>query len=428
MVVTRWLIATCCLLLCGTAVRADGLRAGVARIDITPPVGFAMWGYSARHAAPSKGVLDALHARALVLETGNDRLALVSLDLGRAPTRQSTAAIRKRVQAATGIEHIFLVASHTHHGPVIELDNWPDPQNSYVRKLEKKIADVIIEANKQLKPARLGIGSKQVPLNRNRHSRRTDKPVDRELLVLRIEDRQGKPIAHAVNFAAHATLQDSKVRKFSADYPGVMARLVEKETGAPCLFLQGAAGDLSANPGETKGPDGFGKALGQEVLSVIKTIRCRELGKVVLRVREEDFKFRCRLDVGNPLIKAMLGIAFFPDLIDFYEKEYRDGVRPHLTTALLNHNIAFVGVSGEFFCGHSLSLKRRARLDHVFFLGYCNDYQQYFPTIEAAAEGGYGTDPTVSPAQLGAGERMIDRALLHLYEMRGNLKALPPEK
>ncbi len=83
--------------------------------------------------------------------------------------------------------------------------------------------------------------------------------------------------------------------------------------------------------------------------------------------------------------------------------------------------------------GRALSLKRRARLEHVFFLGYCNDYQQYFPTIEAAAEeaaaeGGYGADATVSPAEVGAGERMIDRALIHLYKMRGKMPNLPPKK
>jgi hypothetical protein len=62
------------------------------------------------------------------------------------------------------------------------------------------------------------------------------------------------------------------------------------------------------------------------------------------------------------------------------------------------------------------------------FLGYCNDYQQYFPTIEAAGEGGYGADPAVSPVEVGAGERMIDQALVHLYKMRGKLPTIPPEK
>jgi hypothetical protein len=401
----------------------DSLEAGAARTDITPPTGYAMWGYGARHDAASVGVLDPLHARALVLSAGKDRMALVSLDLGRAPTRASTAAIRSRVKAA-GIEHVFLVASHTHHAPVLELDDWPTPQTSYVRDLERKLGDVILEAARALKPARLGVAAKEVGWNRNRHSKRPDKPVDRELLVLRVEDADGKVIAHAVNFAAHPTSIDARTLKFSADYPGALATLIEKETGAPCLFLQGAAGDLSTERG-AKGYLEFGQAVGRDALTLARTIRCSVGEKTTLQMREEDFTFRPRLDLSNPVIVAALRRAFFPGIVAFYEREYRDGVRPHLSVALLDGRIGFVGVSGEFFCEHALSLKRRARLEHLFFLGYCNDYQQYFPTIQAASEGGYGTEPGVSPAELGAGERIMDRALIHLYQLRGKLRELP---
>ncbi len=426
-------ILFCLLLLVPTSARTgEELQAGAASMDITPPIGFAMWGYAARKDQPSLGVRDPLRARALVLAAADKRLALVSLDLGRAPTRASLAIIRQHLKSV-GIEHLFLVASHTHHGPVLELDNWPSEKNSYVRQLEQKLADVILHAAKAAKPARFGISSKQMKLNRNRHSRRDDAPVDRELLVLRVEDQDGNPIAHAVNFAAHPTLRDIAERKFSADYPGVLAELVEKETHVPCLFLQGAAGDLSANVPGGGGADQFGQALGHEVLALVKDIRCtaRRAGGVnppVLQMREEDFTFKPRLNLSNPLVRATLNQAFFPELIAFYEREYREGVRPHLTVALLDGRIGFVGVSGEFFCGHALSLKRRARLDHLFFLGYCNDYQQYFPTIEAASEGGYGTVPPISNAEIGAGERIMDRALIHLYQMRGQLLDRPAVK
>ena len=85
---------------------------------------------------------------------------------------------------------------------------------------------------------------------------------------------------------------------------------------------------------------------------------------------------------------------------------------------MLDGNIGFVGVSGEFFSEHALSLKRRARLPHLFFLGYCNDYQQYFPTIQAVSEGGYGTGVPVSVAEMGAGEKVINRAVINLYQLR----------
>lgn len=411
-----------CLFVSVLDVRAEGLQAGAAKTDITPPLGYAMWGYGARHDAPSVGVLDLLHARALVLTTGESSMALVSLDLGRAPTRASMETIRTRVRTATGIEHLFLVGSHTHHGPVIEVDTWPSPQNSYVRQLEQKLSDLIIEAFKTRQPAQFGIASKQVNFNRNRHSKLAEKPVDHELLVLRVETVTAKPIAHAVNFAAHPTMHEAKVLKFSADYPGAMAGLVEQETGVPCLFLQGAAGDLSANPGEERGPEKFGQALGREILALAKTIRCQSPGSPTLQVREDSFQFKNRIDLGNMMIRAAMVAAFYKELVESFEREYRDGVRPRMTVALLDGRIGFVGVSGEFFCSHALQLKRRARLDHLFFLGYCNDYHQYFPTIESAAEGGYGTEPPVAPAEIGAGERMMDRALVHLYQMRGKLQ------
>jgi hypothetical protein len=409
------------------AAMAEELHAGAAKVDITPPIGCPMWGYGARHDAPCRGVLDPLQARALVLAVGSDKIALVSLDLGRAPPRQSTAAIRAKVKTA-GIEHIFLCASHTHHGPVLELSDWPDPQHSYLHDLEQKLADVIIEANKNLQSARIGFASKEVPFNRNRHSRLPEKPVDRELLVMRVEDLHGKVIASGVNFAAHPTMRDAKDMRFSADYPGSLAIVVEKETAAPCLFLQGAAGDLSANPGTDAGPDRFGQRLGREVLDMAKTIRCGETDKHQLKRAEDDFCFKCRIDLANPAIKATYVNAFFQGIVDFYDREYREGVRPHLTTALLDGKIGIVGVSGEFFCAHSINLKKRARLEHLLFLGYCNDYQQYFPTIEAAAEGGYGADATVSAAEVGAGEQIMNRALIRLYEMRGKLKDLRPKE
>jgi hypothetical protein len=156
-----------------------------------------------------------------------------------------------------------------------------------------------------------------------------------------------------------------------------------------------------------------------------KSIHCQADHKPSLLAEDQDFRFKTRVNLGNPLIKGVFVRAFFRDLVDFYDQEYREGSRPHLSVALLNQGIGFVGVSGEFFCRHSLDLKRRARLDHLFFLGYCNDYQQYFPTIETAAEGGYGADPGVSNAEVGAGERMMDEALILLYRMRGKYPDMP---
>lgn len=413
----RLLIAAmACLGVPGVA-RAD-FEAGAAKADITPPTGYPMWGYASRKDKPCEGVRDPLHARALVLKTDDTKVALVSLDLGRAPTRESMKRIRDALKP-DGFADLFLVASHTHHGPVIEIDTWPKGGKPYVRDLEEKLVAVIRKADAARKPALYGVESTETALNRNRQSKRKDAPVDRELLVLRVEDIAGKPIAHVVNFTAHPTMLPADLLKFSADYPGAMAKHVEAETGVPCLFLQGLAGDLSPNPpAGVKGPDEFGKRLGEAVLALAKDIQPTGKGST-LAARREEFAFKCVIDVKYVLVRGALERAFFPDLVAFFEREYADGVRPALSVAVLDNSLGFVGVSGEFFCEHALSLKRRARLPHLFVCGYCNDYHQYFPTIQAVSEGGYGTGLPVSVAELGAGEKVIDRALIHLYQLRG---------
>lgn len=415
----------CCLLLVllvALPCRGDALRAGASRADITPPPGHPMWGYAARRDAPCLGVRDRLFARVLVLEADGRRMALVGLDLGRAPTRDSSAAIREQARRKAGIDAVFLVASHTHHGPMLEDDAWPTPQTSYIRQLEERLVVALVAAARQLRPARLAVASKQTTLNRNRHSRRPDAPVDRDLLVLGVASLDGRPIAHAVNFAAHPTMLPTGLHRFSADYPGALCGQVEQTTAAPCLFLQGAGGDLSPNqpPGGTT-PERFGAAVAGEVLALIRGMTYQPAAPT-LRLHREELVFPSRIDLTNPLWRLSLSAAFFPELVRHYLREYRQGVRPELNLAVLDGRIGFVGVSGEFFCGHALHLKRRARLEHLFFLGYCNDYHQYFPTLEAASEGGYGTEVYISPAALGAGEKIMDRALLGLYRLRGKLR------
>ena len=108
------------------------LRAGVARVDITPPPGELMWGYENRR-QPATGTLDPLYARVLVLEAGPEkssrRLALVTLDLGRSFGPSSLARLRAAAQQSSGIACLLVAASHTHSAPVIrdEYRNAPPP-------------------------------------------------------------------------------------------------------------------------------------------------------------------------------------------------------------------------------------------------------------------------------------------------------------
>ncbi len=407
-----------------------GLQAGAARREITPREPVPMWGYGARHDKLSDGVLDPLYAVALVIQAGSHKIAIVGLDLGRSPNERSLQIIRKRILDEAGIENSFIAGSHTHHGPVLELTDEAgkgkgkfDAALRYYGQLEDSIVAAIVEANKKLVPAKIAAGSTQLEgFNTNRQTKLTPKTSDRELAVLRVDDASGHPIAILVNFAAHPTLLPSSLMKFSADYVGMMKNAVARETGATVLFMQGAAGDQSVERTGHSDPQSAGEALGREVIQLSGSLKPQDVANPSLTVREDRFQFGSRTNFKDPFTTMAFGAAFFPELVPNYLDEYKDGIRPRLTVATLNQDIAFIGVSGEFFSNHSLRLKERARVPHLFFLGYCNGYHQYFPTIEAVAEGGYGADREVSPVEIGAGEQLMNKALLWLYQMRGKIK------
>lgn len=408
------------------AVAAD-FRAGTAKRDITPTKPIPMWGYGDRHDALSTGTLDPLHAKALVLETGDTRLAIVTLDIGRGPTAAMMERIRPAVADQAGVDHVLISGSHTHHGPVIELldepekgmERFPDAV-AYAKAFEQSVIDVIVEAASATEAARIGWGSAEVKMNRNRQTKFEPKPTDSELTVIRIDGADGTPLAVLVNYAAHPTMVSGADLRFSAEYPGQMMNTVEAEIGGQCMFLQGASGDLSVSTTEEmQGIEKFGAALGKEVLAVNAGIETSAPEKPSIQLENEEFAFKTRIPIDNPAVLQLLKAAFFPELVDAFRDEFGgDMIRPAMTTVLINKELAIVGVSGEFFCNHANRLKARSRVKTIV-QGYCNGHHMYFPTIEAAFEGGYGADQTVSWVPIGAGEQMMDKALINIYEMLG---------
>jgi len=418
------------------ASRADEphFKVGFAQKDVTPQVPMPMWGYGARKDMLSEGTLDPLMAKAIVIEVESSRVALMGLDLGRAPTTAMMELIRATVLEKAKIEHVLIVGSHTHHGPVLELTDREgfgkgrfDPAVGYLKTLPELLSSVIIDAASNLQPARIGITSAEVPYNRNRHSKRMPPARDPLLSVMRFDDPTGKPIATLVNFAGHPVMTDERILKFSADYPGFLTNYVQRETGAPCVFIQGASGDMSVNAINVSGPQAFGELLGQECVKLAKSIETKSPEKPSLQGRVDRFLFSMRVNFNNPAVVFAYGQQFFPELIQNFAEEYKEGLRPELNTILLNREIAIVGGSGEFFSNHAVRLRERSYVKHTLFFGYCNGYMNYFPTIEAVSEGGYGADAPVSPVQIGAGEEMMNRALINIYSMLGKITEGKPE-
>ncbi len=406
-------------------------KAGAAKRDITPKEPVPMWGYGERHAELSDGILDPLFASAIVIQAGDSKLAIIGLDLGRSPSEKSLQRIRERIKSAAGIEHSFIAGSHTHHGPVLELTDEKgkgkgrfDAAIRYYQQMEDGIVDAIVEADKSLVPVKIANGIKELDdFNRNRHTKLQPAPVDRSLGVMRLDDAStGKSVAVLVTFTGHPTSIPAQTRKFSADYVGAMKSTVEKELGGTAIFMQGASGDLSINKSSHGDHVGFGQALGREVLKLAASLQPVLVDKPSLVVKEEQFRFDSRTDLSNPMVRIAFSAAFFPELVSNFMDEFADGIRPRITVALLNGDIAMVGASGEFFCQHAIRLRERVKGKQLFFFGYCNGYHQYFPTIEGAAEGGYGADSQVAPAAVGAGEQMMNAALIWLFQMQGKFK------
>jgi hypothetical protein len=246
----------------GRPARAE-LLAGAARVDLTPDVKadpVPLGGYFARRGAPATGVHDPVYARALVVQSGGTRLAIVSVDLCFLPANLKADVVDLLTASPLhGLDgaHLFLAATHTHTGPdplamhagntFTNLPGWSLYSARLRRFTAQRIDAAIREADAHLVPARIGSAAIETKdLNRNR---RGDRIVDPTLTVLKVTDVAGRPLAAVVNFAAHPTLYDEKMMDISADWPGVMTADIENQMGPDtvCLFLNGAEGDASPN-------------------------------------------------------------------------------------------------------------------------------------------------------------------------------------
>jgi hypothetical protein len=234
------------------------LRAGLARTEITPSTLGPMYGYSNRKCGPANGTHDPLFAKALVLEAGPSRVAIVSLDLGSI----ASETLFRRVSDKLKIPLLLLAASHTHSAPAfLPSANSTDSPSPYLAEVENKIFDTVKRASESMFAARLGAGRGSLQLGYNRLLRQDDGraralfnnleripygPVDPEFVLLRVSDGQGNPRALLVHYAAHAVVLGPTSCKYSADYPGVLqARVEEAIAGVQCMFVQGGAGDIN---------------------------------------------------------------------------------------------------------------------------------------------------------------------------------------
>jgi len=219
------------------AVESLQLQAGAARIDMTP----------ALDALPAhyRGISDPVYARAIVLDNGITRAALVSLDAGGIPT-DLWREVSTRVEQELGIPatQFLLGATHTHSVPRQSAPDFAD-----------KLVQSVRDAAARLQPARMawGTGVSFINVNRTMVNPQTglwdeganyDGPSDKTVAVLSFDTLEGEPIAVYYNYAVHAVIS-GQLDEVSGDIPGASSRYIEESLGgaAVALWSLGAAGD-----------------------------------------------------------------------------------------------------------------------------------------------------------------------------------------
>lgn len=222
----------------GRAAAADAvLKAGAARVDVTPAASALPEGF--------RGILDPIYARAIVLDDGTSKAALVTIDAGAVPP-PLWASVSQRLARETGIPatQLLLTATHTHSVP---FGGGIDYEAGIIAAVKQALASA--------QPARManGTGVSYINVNRNIIDRQThrwwegpnyDGPSDKTVAVMTFETTAGKPIAVYYNYGVHAVVTGN-LDMVSGDIPGATSAYIEEllGDGAVAVYSNGPAGD-----------------------------------------------------------------------------------------------------------------------------------------------------------------------------------------
>jgi len=431
------------------------LVAGVARHCTNPPPNIAHGGWGAQKHEQAEGIDMDLWVTALALSDKTTTAIILDLDI-QILTNQRADQIRFVVSHATGIPvpNIRASATHTHSGPV--------PYKSWIEKGYEMVdpwfadvarcsAEAAVEAVASLQPVRLRAGSGECHINTNRRAAtptgerflgiNPDGPSDHEVLVVKFDSLDGKPLATLVNYACHPTIMGPPNRLITPDFPGAMKRVVEQAIGGKCLFLQGSAGDqgpLQGFQADTAVYRNFGAILGHEVAKIalsldsipsktnfreiipsgaplgmydsefatLSTLPLRIIDKeipVPLREGLPDRKaaseklafWKSKLKTAReksdqPATTEAIYMARRADIqlrmADDFGGKTTAGVRTHFITF---GNVALIGSNIEPFCEIGAKIKTFSPFPITFMSGYTNGRMAYMATADEWPKGGY---------------------------------------
>jgi hypothetical protein len=435
---------------------STSLYAGVARGNITPPIGIPLVGFAGR--GPSTAVHDELSATVMVLQSGDERAALICCDVLSFP-EQFVAELREEVERRLGVPgaNVALHASHTHYGPSTRAyeESRPAPPDvvAYTANLKYVLAGLVQAAAAEVQPVTLGFGRGASDIGVNRRERRPDGTIvlgnnpdgaiDREVAVVRFDTEAGAPLAMIVNFACHPVCQPSMCQTISADFVGPARELAETFTGATMLFLQGAAGNINpvVRGSSFETARRLGVMLGGEIAQVFERTPTEPVtagdGRGAIRTASSlielpaftyDTLERAEQEVADRGAEAerlrsqgaSAGSIHWAELRFSRAERIRDSLRtgvpllalPAELSAWRVGDVGLVFTPGEIFTEIGMAVKQQSPLPRSCFAGYTDGTIAYVPVPEAYPEGGYEVTHACRVAPAAAG--MIEETSLEL--------------
>ena len=400
-------------------------KAAVVKIDITPETPQFLAGYGARQ---SNGIHDHIFHRIVVLDDGITQFLLVSSDNGKMDISLYDEVAALLVdQCKIKKENFWWSVTHTHSAPevgkpglseIFMPERYKQPVAvEYTDFMVRKLIEGVKEALRKLTPADIGVGWGYSRANINRRAididgkaslgLNPDGAVDHRIGVLRIGRLDGTPIAIIANYPIHGSVLGGANLLISGDAPGIVSEYVEEKTGAPMLFINGAAGNLA--PIYSGYPNPKAAHLGQ--FRVLLGDKILEAVKKISSTTNDVNLFTGSMMVETPK-KSEIG---WPAYLEDYIRVNKDGInmiRIPVRFLKINDDIAIWSAPLELFCEISNEIRDLSPFTYTFYFGYTNGNLRYLPTESEWTHGGY--EPSGSPFTSSADNDLTKAVLNYL--------------
>ena len=443
------------------------LRVGAAVIDVTP-LKFPVLVNGGMVARSVSVVHTKVSARALVIESGENRIAMVVVDSCMIPRplcdeAKQLASQRTRLRP----DQIMISATHSHTAPASMGCLGTDADPTYVPYLREKLAEAIAAAETNLEPAEIGWGSVDAAkfTALRRWVRRPDRiandpfgnptvranmhagsnwddvtgesgPEDPELAMIAFRAKSGRPLAVLANFSMHYFGD----RDLSADYFGLFSEgfqakvSADKPTGDHPPFVgilsHGCSGDIwrrdyavPADERDNPTIDGYTNALLEIALSAYESIEYRDDPDVAMAERRMTLNYRVpdqqRLEWAQKIIDEM-GDRPLKTQIEVYAREQLILHQKQSTKIVLQAmrigDIAIATTPNETYALTGLKIKLQSPVKHTMVIELANGGDGYIPPPEQHVLGGYNTWAARSAGLEVQAEPKIVEASLQLLE------------